>query len=604
MADFVRRALGKMIWFGRRAVPRLEDRYAALPASTALAPGSDLAEHRSRLLSYYSGLRAVNAALPADLHLTVEVDARSSTAEQLFESLASIRWQLTADWQVRIFGALDEQVARVAERFQRHHAAQVAITPDPSDDRRTLSGEQPAGFTILVDGRDRLLPQALVELRRWLHWDRQSHEQAPALIYTDDRLIDERGTPVAEPRFRPGWSPLLLLQQNYLGRSLVLRNDRAADLSPEATGWEVALVAGRYPADRVVHIPQLLFQQRSESATDNGVVPPPSVALTEFCAARNWPPPEAATANPMTFPIPEPAPTVSIIIPTRDRPELLAACLASIRDHTDYPQLEILVVDNDSSDPAAQSVIDQAATQENVQVLRHPGEFNFASMNNRAAAGAQGEFLVLLNNDTEAVSAGWLNRLISLASLPDVGAVGPQLRYPDGRVQHAGLVGLGANGTGHAFVAANPDVLEASGLLNHTREVLAVTGACLAIRKQTYWSVGGLNEDLIPNDTGDVDLCLRLREAGFVNVYCPAAVLLHRESVSRGPSFLGFERNYLKQMWSNDILNDPYRNANLEATNRMRPDPHFPVPDIPEPLAGQWLAAGTVPADPPIARTH
>ena len=185
MANLVRRALGKMIWFGRRAVPRLEDRYAALPASTALAPGSDLAEHRSRLLSYYTGLRAVNAGLPADLHLTVEVDARSSTAEQLFETLASVSWQLTADWQVRIFGALDEQVVTVAERFQRRHAAQVAIAADPSDDRRRLASEQPAGLTILVDGRDRLLPQALVELRRWRHWDRQSNEQAPALIYAD-----------------------------------------------------------------------------------------------------------------------------------------------------------------------------------------------------------------------------------------------------------------------------------------------------------------------------------------------------------------------------------------------------------------------------------
>ena len=384
----------------------------------------------------------------------------------------------------------------------------------------------------------------------------------------------------------------------------MLRNDRAADLSPEATRWEVTLLASRDPADRVVHIPQLLFQQRSEPTTDNDAVPPPKIALAEFCAARSWPPPEAATANPMTFPIPEPTPTVSIIIPTRDRPELLAACLGSIRDHTDYPQLEILVVDNDSSDPAAVAVIDQAATRENVQVLRHPGDFNFASMNNRAAASARGEFLVLLNNDTEVMSANWLNQLISLASLRGVGAVGPQLRYPDGRVQHAGLVGLGANGTGHAFVAADPDVVETSGLLDHTREVLAVTGACLAISKQTYWSVGGLNEDLIPNDSGDVDLCLRLRAAGFVNVYCPAAVLLHRESVSRGPSFLGFERNYLKQMWANDILNDPYRNGNLEATNRMRPDPHFPVPDIPEPLAGQWLTAGAVPADPPVARTR
>ena len=604
MASLVRRALGKMIWFGRRAVPRLEDRYAALPASVALAPGADLAEQRNQLLSYYAGLRAVNTALPADLHLTVEVDARSSTAAQLLEALASVSWQLTADWQVRILGALDEQAVTVAERFQRRHAAQVAITPDPSDDRRRLAGEQPAGFTILLDGRDRLLPQALVELRRWLHWDRQSNEQSPVLIYTDDRLIDAQGTPVAAPRFRPGWSPLLLLQQNYFGRSLVLRNDRAADLSPEATRWDVALMASRDPADRVVHIPQLLVQQRSESATDNGVVPPPKVALAEFCAARNWPPPEAATANPMTFPIPEPAPTVSIIIPTRDRPELLAACLASIRDHTDYPQLEILVVDNDSSDPAAQAVIDAAARQENVQVVRHPGDFNFASMNNRAAASARGDFLVLLNNDTEVMSANWLNQLISLASLPGVGAVGPQLRYPDGRVQHAGLVGLGANGTGHAFVAANPDVVETSGLLDHTREVLAVTGACLAISKRTYWSVGGLNEDLIPNDSGDVDLCLRLRATGLVNVYCPAAVLLHRESVSRGPSFLGFERNYLKQVWANDILNDPYRNANLEATNRMRPDPHFPVPDIPEPLAGQWLAAGAVPADPPAVRTR
>jgi GT2 family glycosyltransferase len=604
MTNLMRRALGKMIWFGRRAVPRLEDRYAALPASVALAPGTDLAEHRSRLLSYYAGLRAVSTALRADFQLTVEVDARSSTAEQLLEALASVSWQLGGGWKVRIVGVPDEQTAVVAQRFQRRHATQVVICPDPGDGRQKLAVEQSAGFTILLDGRDRLLPQALVELRRWLTWDAQSHDQLPVLMYADDRLIDEQGAPVATPRFRPGWSPLLLLQRNYLGRTLVVRNDRVAHLPDAARTWEIALAVGRDPGDRVVHVPQLLFQQRTVPAETNGHIPPPRVAVQDFCFARDWPLPLSGTTGQIKFPISEPVPTVSVIIPTRDRPELLAACLASVRTHTNYPHLEILVVDNDSADPAARAIIDRAAAHENVQILRHPGEFNFASMNNRAAATARGEFLVLLNNDTEVMSANWLNQLISLARLPGVGAVGPQLRYPDGSVQHAGLIGLGAHGTGHAFVAADPDTVEESGLLDHTREVLAVTGACLAINKQTYWSVGGLNEDLIPNDSGDVDLCLRLRAAGLVNVYCPAAVLLHRESVSRGPSFLGFERNYLKQIWSNDILNDPYRNPNLEPSSRMRPDPNFPVPDIPEPLAGQWLAAGAVPADPPTVRTR
>jgi GT2 family glycosyltransferase len=604
MTNLMRRALGKIIWFGRRAVPRLEDRYAALPASVALAPGTDLVEHRSRLLNYYAALRTVNTALTDDLHLTIEVNATTATAEQLFESLASVSWQLSGGWQVRIFGATDDQAAAVAERFQRSHPAQVFISPDPGGDRQILAVEQPAGFTILLDGRDRLLPQALVELRRWLTWDGQSHSQLPVLMYADDRLIDEQGAPVATPRFRPGWSPLLLLQRSYLGRTLVVRNDRVAHLPDAARTWEIALAVGRNPRDRVVHVPQLLFQQRTVPAETEGHSPPPRVAVQDFCSARDWPLPLSGSTGRIEFPVSEPAPTVSVIIPTRDRPELLSACLASIREHTDYPHFEILLVDNDSADPAARAIIDQATADENVQVLLHPGEFNFASMNNKAANAAHGEVLVLLNNDTEVLSPDWLSQLISLASLPGVGAVGPQLRYPDGRVQHAGLIGLGANGTGHAFVAADPEVVEASGLLDHTREILAVTGACLAINKQTYWSVGGLNEDLIPNDSGDVDLCLRLRAAGLVNVYCPAAVLLHRESVSRGPSFLGFERNYLKQMWSNDILNDPYRNPNLEPSNRMRPDPNFPVPDIPEPLAGQWLAAGAVPADPPAVRTR
>jgi GT2 family glycosyltransferase len=604
MANLMRRALGKMIWFGRRAVPRLEDRYAALPASVALAPGTDLAEHRSRLLSYYAGLRAVSTALTDELHLTIEVNARAATAEQLFESLASVSWQLSSGWQVRIFGATDEQAVAVTQRFQRSHPAQVVITTDPGDDRQQLAVEQPAGFTVLLDGRDRLLPQALVELRRWLTWDAQSHAQLPVLMYADDRLIDEQGAPVATPRFRPGWSPLLLLQRNYLGRTLVVRNDRVAHLPDAARTWEIALAVGRDPGDRVVHVPQLLFQQRTVPAETNGHIPPPRVAVQDFCFARDWPLPLSGTTGQIKFPISEPVPTVSVIIPTRDRPELLAACLASIREHTDYPHLEILLVDNDSADPAARAIIDQAAADENVQVLRHPGEFNFASMNNKAAAAARGEVLVLLNNDTEVLSPDWLGQLIGLASLPGVGAVGPQLRYPDGRVQHAGLIGLGADGTGHAFVAADPEVVEASGLLDHTREVLAVTGACLAIRKHDYLSVGGLNESLIPNDSGDIDLCLRLRAAGLANIYCPAAVLLHRESVTRGPSFLGFERSYVKQKWPNEILNDPYRNPNLEPSNRMRPDPNFPVPDIPELLAGQWLAAGAVPADPPAVRTH
>jgi GT2 family glycosyltransferase len=274
------------------------------------------------------------------------------------------------------------------------------------------------------------------------------------------------------------------------------------------------------------------------------------------------------------WPLPEPAPRVSLVVPTRDRPELLRSCVESLLARTDYPDFELLLVDNGSRDPQALALLDAFAARAGVRVLRDESPFNYSALNNRAAAMATGSVLALVNNDIEVIDAGWLREMVAQALRPGVGAVGAMLLYPDGRIQHAGVV-LGLGGiANHAYVGEPADVGGHGGRARVVQSVSAVTAACLVVRRDLYLAVGGLDEQLAVA-FNDIDFCLRLREAGHRNVWTPFARLYHHESATRGSDADGARRErflgeiaLMRERWGALLERDPAYNPNLSLVGR------------------------------------
>ncbi len=262
-------------------------------------------------------------------------------------------------------------------------------------------------------------------------------------------------------------------------------------------------------------------------------------------------------------------PKVSLIIPTRDGADVLATCIRSIRTRTRYPNYEIIIIDNGSVEDKTKQLFAELANDSAIRILPRPEPFNFSKLNNAAAREATGDILGFINNDIEVTHEDWLDQMVALAVRPDAGCVGAKLLYPDGRIQHAGIVvGLGGvAGHGHRFAGK-----EEPGYLNRLRcvqNVSAVTAACLLVRRAVFDKVGGFDESLTVA-FNDVDFCLRVRDAGYLNLWTPFAELIHHESVSRGRDLTPrkakrFADEYaaMQRRWGAALLNDPYYSPHL-----------------------------------------
>jgi len=321
-------------------------------------------------------------------------------------------------------------------------------------------------------------------------------------------------------------------------------------------------------ADTVCHVPAVLLHRHPQapvapwrSATDpNAVANFFAGKLPGACIA-------ASGDRPLKigWSLPDPAPLVSIIIPTRDRANLLGPCLDGLFCRTDYPALEVIVVDNDSTEPALHQLLARWSDDPRFRVLPVAGPFNYALLNNRAAAEARGEVLLLLNNDTEILHPEWLREMVSLAIRPEIGAVGAKLFFPSGLIQHAGVI-LGPRGiAGHDYLFEKGEDGGQQDDLLLVRQVSAVTGACLAVMRDKYFAVDGLDEERFRVAYNDVDFCLKLAAAGLRNVFTPHARLRHHESASRGSDFSGkrfalwqAERDAMRGKWGATLDSDPF----------------------------------------------
>ena len=334
--------------------------------------------------------------------------------------------------------------------------------------------------------------------------------------------------------------------------------------------------------DRIVHIPRVLYHWRqagrtrsfSESALDrcasNGRRAVQAFLDTVQPGACVQPAPAVPAWNRVIYPIPQPEPLVSVIIPTRNHANLLARTMDGVLNRTDYPALEVLIVDNGSDEPTALSLLARLERDDRVRVLRCPGPFNYSALNNRAVRDSTGELILLLNNDIDVINPDWLREMVSHAIRPGIGAVGAKLLYPNGTIQHGGVtVGVGGV-AGHQYLHKPHDHTGYFGHLTLVRSVTAVTGACLMLRRQAYLEAGGLDDVSLPVAFNDIDLCLRLVERGYRNLWTPYAELYHYELASRGLDLVGekaarFQREVavMRQRWGDVLDNDRYWNPNL-----------------------------------------
>ena len=500
------------------------------------------------------------AALPPRL-ISLLMPLRGTDLPLLPAGLAALRRQSYPHWELSVV-AETEAVAAAARQMARD--ARIAVAAGAPDD---LLDAARGSLVGLLPADARLAPQALYEVAAALAADPTAE-----LLYSDEDRLDAEGRRHA-PHFKGDWSPDLLLGRDLLGDLAVARREawlRAGGIGDPAARHDRALrLAEAVPPARVRHIAAVLVHRRA----------PPGIAAADADAdavarhlARRGLAGARVGANPLLagtlrvrFPLPDPAPPVSIIVPTRDRAGLLARCAEGVLHRTDYPHLELLIADNGSTEPETRSLLARLARDARVRVLPLPGPFNYARLNNAAAAAARGEVLVLLNNDVDVIGRDWLAELVAHAVRPEVGAVGARLLFGDGRLQHGG-VALGVSGVaGHLELLTPRDAPGHDGRLALLRDVSAVTGACLALRRDVFATVGGLDAANLAVAYNDVDLCLRIRERGWRVVWTPFAELYHLESASR-PSDLApaqqeryrQEVGYMQRRWGAVLQADPF----------------------------------------------
>lgn len=415
---------------------------------------------------------------------------------------------------------------------------------------------------------------------------------ATALLFTDEDQLDG-SKQRTNPFFKPGWNPELQRGRDLIGPFAFFRTDlvRNAEIS-SCLAWRYDLanqVIAACRPDQIHHIPAILYHRMTTQPGYDAALK--AAATSQLRRDRR-----AGHVNPVhnhpdwqriIYDLHHPAPYVSIIIPTRDRADLLRTCTEGVLHETEYPHLEVLIVDNGTVEPDALKLLEGLAEDPRVKVIRQPGPFNWSALNNAAAAESSGDIILLLNNDIAVLRPDWLTVLVGHAVQPGVGAVGAKLLYQDGRVQHAGLTTDHTGVPCHLFRYAAGDDVGAYGLLGLARDVWALTGACIALPRRVFFEVGGLNEAL-PVAYNDVDLCIRVTAHGYRLIWTPWSILEHRELASRQPDHLPArqkqvqeERNRLLRDWGPLVLHDPFCNPNLQIVDdqlSLRSTP-YPAPE-------------------------
>ncbi len=543
---------------------------------------------------------------------------RKPTDEQwLVRAIESVTRQLYDNWELCISDDASPapHVRKVLERYRKKDPKRIKIVYRETNGHICANSNSALAlvqgeFVALMDNDDEIRPHALACVALEL----DAHPDAD-LIYSDEDKIDENGHRY-DAYFKPDWNPDLFNVQNFISHLGVYRTLLVREVGGFRVGyhgsqdWDLAMrVIERSGPDRIRHIPKILYHWRSVPGSTAMLIGEKSYAadaaektITEHFARLGVEAKITPTKGSywrVHYPIPDPAPRVTLIIPTRNRLNVLKPCVESLLAKTTYPNYEILIVDNDSDDPETVAYLSaiarsggagskeqgagttessalaslSAAPRAAVRVVRFPGEFNFSAINNFGVTQTDAPVIGLLNNDLEVITPEWLEEMVSHAIRPEIGCVGAKLYYPDDRIQHAGVI-LGIGGVAAHAWQTHPRGAAGQAHRNLLQQNLsAVTAACLVIRRSVYLEAGGLDEKL-KVAFNDVDFCLSVRAKGYRNLWTPYAELYHHESASRGGEdtlekrdrFRG-EVDYITQKWGQATFdNDPAYNPNLTLT--------------------------------------
>ena len=567
---------------------------AAAAQAALLQPGED--PYHGWLRLYDPTDKAAMAALGQkieDLGITttfsVVMPVYNPPLDYLRQAIESVQAQVYPHWEIciaddaspnaavrELLNELAAQDPRIKLVFREKNGHISAATNSALE---IATGD----YIALMDNDDLLPPHALAYMALAAH----QHPQA-GLIYSDEDKVTEDNVRQA-PYFKCQFNYELFLSQNMISHFGVYRRSVLEEIGGFRVGyegaqdWDLALrVIEKVGPENIVHVPRVLYHWRIFPGSTALALEEKDYALKAQIESitshlqrigkpdtQVYPAPGIPGLLRIKHRLPDPLPLVSIVIPTRDRVELLSMCVNSILEKTAYPNYQIVVVDNGSTDEKALAYLDSIAKDERVKVIRADIPFNYSALNNLGVAQTDGEYLVLMNNDIEITQTDWLEEMLAFACQPDIGCVGAQLWYPNNTLQHGGVV-LGIGGVAsHAHKGIPRGNFGYFGRASAHQMFSAVTAACLMIRKSTYQAVDGFDETL-KVAYNDVDFCLKVRAQGLRNLYNPFASFIHHESASRGSDQegsnqqrLAAEAAIMKQRWGALIADDPAYSPNL-----------------------------------------
>lgn len=508
----------------------------------------------------------------------------------LKEAIESVRNQIYQNWELCIaddastnsntlqllkqYQDLDARIKLVFRKENGH------ISEASNSALKLATGD----YIALLDHDDLLSADALF-------WVTDSINRNPdaGIIYSDEDKIDANSEE-KDPYFKCDWNRELFIGHNMISHLGVYRTSLVKEVNGFRKGYEgsqdydlACRIVLLIKPGQIVHIPHLLYHWRMvEGSTSIGVKEKPYAriagqrVLNEFLLAINI----KGKVERMPVGIyqlhpapPDNPPQVTIIIPTKNKVKYLKKCISGILKLTTYPNYDLLIVDNGSVEPETLSYLEKLSLmQARITVLKDDRPFNFSSLINQAVNFAKGDFVTLLNNDTEVITPEWLTEMVSLAMLEKIGAVGAKLWYEDKTLQHGGIIlGLGADGVaGHMHHRLPKGNHGYFGRASITQELSAVSAACMVVNKKIFREVGGFDETNLAIAFNDVDFCLKLRKAGYRNLWTPNAELYHYESISRGndkndehTKRFAQEVEFMKKKWGELLKNDPAYNPNL-----------------------------------------
>lgn len=548
---------------------------------------SQLALNTRRLYSVKELKKQRKTLFEQDVTFSILVPLYNTPEKFLKEMIRSVLKQTYAGWELCLADGSDEVHAYVGEICAQFGAKDKRIRYQKLEKNMGISGNTNAcidmatgDYLALFDHDDLLHPAALFEMMRAIC------EQGADFIYTDENTFHKKPSDAFCPHFKPDYAPDTLRANNYIchftafKRSLI---DVVGKFRPECDGSQDFDMVLRLTeqAEKIVHIPKILYYWRAHagSVADSVGAKPYVIeaahrAIEDHLERVGLKGEVLDTVVPSMYRIRyeiEGEPLVSILLPSHEYKDVLETCLDSIYSKTTWKKFEILVIENNSTSPELFDYYKEIeARWDNLKVITWDSYFNYSAINNFGARYAKGDYLLLLNNDTEVITPDWIQEMLMFAQRKDVGAVGAKLYYPDDTIQHAGI-GLGLlTLAGHyhrGFDRNHPGYM---GRLIYAQDLTAVTAACVMVRRDVWDSIGGLDETF-EVAFNDVDLCMRIRKAGYLVVFTPFAELYHYESKTRGAEdtpekrrrFQG-EIDRFHARWERELAaGDPYYNPNF-----------------------------------------